>query len=94
MKIAAIALLFLLAAECPAKPSPHPVGDAAPDGCSCALACSNLASLGCQEGVAANCTATCQHVESSRLTELHPTCLSAAKTKAEARACGSVACPE
>lgn len=94
MKLAAAALLALLAAECPAKPSPAPVGDAAPDAGSCAIACSNLASLGCQEGVADNCTSTCEHVETTRLTELHPSCLAAAKTKAEARACSkSVACP-
>lgn len=94
MKIATIALLSLLAAECPAKPSPAPVGDAAPDNGSCAAACSNLRGLGCKEGLADNCVATCEHVEATRLTELHPTCLTRAATKAEARLCGSVSCPE
>lgn len=90
--VAALIIASLAAAECPPMPPPHPVGDAAPDRGSCVLACATLRSLGCREGLAANCVATCDHVESSRLTELHPGCLAAATSKEAARACGSVRC--
>ena len=94
MKLVVVMIVAsLAAAECPPRPAPHPVGDAAPAGGSCVLACASLRSLGCREGVAVNCVATCEHVESSRLTELHVGCLSVASSKEAARACGSVACP-
>ena len=92
MRLAIAVLVASLAAECPPRPAPHPVGDAAPDGGSCVLACATLRALGCREGLAANCVLVCDHAESSRLTELHTGCLARAATKAEARLCGSVAC--
>ena len=60
---------------------------------SCSDACANLAKLGCAEGTTGSCVATCEHTQSSRVTDLKPGCLLAAKTKADARACGSVTCP-
>lgn len=96
-------LLAALAAAvpgCPPSPLQNDSGaDAAPpddlDAASsaCARACRNLAALGCSEGTATSCTATCQHTQTARLVDLHPTCLADAKSKAAARACGSVDCP-
>jgi hypothetical protein len=100
--IAAIALV-----ACPPSPvppdggvdagPPSPEIDAAPPveaGTSpCALACANLAAIGCKEGLAPSCTTACEHAQEARITDLHPACLAAAKTKASARACRSVACP-
>lgn len=94
-----------LAAECP--PSPAPPGpdasDAGPpvardasapvDASSpSATACANLAALGCTEGKAANCAATIDHVLAEHLTTVNVACLSGAKTKAAAHACGFVEC--
>lgn len=94
MRLIAVVLVSALAAECPAKLSPRPVGDAAPDGGSCAAACETLRGLGCPEGRAPNCVEVCNHAEATRLTELHPGCLTAATSKAAVRACGGVACAE
>lgn len=68
--------------------------DAAPDTptSACALACANLASLACAEGKSPACTSTCEKANGT-LTDLHPACLVNARTKADARKCGSVACP-
>ena len=61
----------------------------------CASACANLSALGCPEGNPSggkSCAETCEHTQSTHLTDLKPACLSAARTVADARACGSVAC--
>lgn len=63
-----------------------------PDPMGCRAACTNLATLGCKEGQAPNCAVTCEHANGT-LTDLKPTCLRLAKTKAAARACKSVDCP-
>ena len=100
-------LLFAAAAVLASGPgctTPSPGPDAAPpfdgsipvdagvvDGL-CADACARLRVLGCQEGAPA-CEGTCTHVRATGLTELHPECLAAAATKADARRCGSVTCP-
>ncbi len=94
MKLFVAVLVSTLAAECPTPPTPHPTGDAAPDAGSCLTACSTLRGLGCKEGLADNCVATCDHAQADKLVDLKPTCLTRAATKAEARACGSVSCPE
>lgn len=72
-----------------------PAPDASTDGGSslCALACANLVALGCAEGKAPNCVATCQHTQASPITDLHTACVATKRTKADVRACGSVACP-
>jgi hypothetical protein len=56
-------------------------------------ACANLNALGCPEGAKANCAAVMQTAQEAHLTDLRPSCLAAAKTQDEARACGSVTCP-
>lgn len=71
---------------------PSALDAAPPDPMGCRAACSNLAALGCKEGQAASCAATCEHANGT-LTDLKPTCLRLAKTKAAARACKSVECP-
>jgi hypothetical protein len=58
----------------------------------CQAACANLRALGCREGDAGNCVATCEHANGV-LTDLHPKCLAGARTKAQARDCRSVDCP-
>ena len=60
---------------------------------ACVRACSQLARIGCLEGADVGCVSTCQHAQQSRVTDLHPECLAAAKDKQAARACGSVVCP-
>lgn len=73
----------------PAPPQPDASDSGAP---TCASMCANLSAMGCPEG-AAGCDATCRHVQVTRLTDLPIACLSAARSKPEARACGSLACP-
>jgi hypothetical protein len=62
----------------------------------CAKACANLATLGCPEARRVDggqtCYAVCVHTEETHKFDLKPTCLAAAKTVAEAKACGSVRC--
>lgn len=92
------AVLALVVCGCCAAPPPAPdvgpaplhVSDSGPTGCH--TACVNLAALGCPEG-GASCDLTCVHVVASGLTDLRVDCLTAAKTKEAARACGSVSCP-
>ena len=89
---------MLLGSHC--TPAPTPVTTAAADaGAStdpCTGACANLVALGCAEGSpdgGVSCVATCQHAQATKVTDLKPSCLLSAKSKADARACGSVACP-
>lgn len=58
----------------------------------CNLACTNMAKLGCPEGVNANCVDVCNHAQASGLTNLKPDCLASAATVAAAKACGTVTC--
>lgn len=91
MKLSIIVALLVTLTACPRSPSP-PIPDASDAAASnCAVACANLAALGCREGIDANCAATCQR--SKALTDIKPDCLAAAITKESARACGSVTCP-
>lgn len=83
MRIALLALALTVPA-CP--PSPTPPN---PDGGSCENACTSLAAAGCPEGTDSKCVPTCQHVEAAHLTDLHLSCLSSAKTKDDARKCGT-----
>ncbi len=70
----------------PQPPPPPPVQDA------CSAFCAILTQLGCSEGAQANCASTCRHVIDSGLTDLKISCVSAAKTVAQVKACGSVKC--
>jgi hypothetical protein len=88
---------------CP-KPVPTPATDGSMgiDGTDvvsldgCAKACINLRMIKCPEGDANDggdsCEVTCRHAQASGLTDLKPTCLAMAQTKAEAVACGTVKC--
>jgi hypothetical protein len=98
MRRLSIALL-LLAAACarplPPAPVPPDAADAArasdampPDPTGCTAACANLQRLGCPEGIAANCVATCQH--GLQITNMNTACLAAAGSPDAARACGSL----
>ena len=66
-----------------------PPADDQSGGASCAAACSRLLELGCPEGEGA-CAATCSRA--SELRSLPLACWAAAKTKADAKACGSLRC--
>lgn len=78
-----------------AAPEAGPVDeDASPRESVCARACARLKELGCKEGLAASCVATCERAQAEHLTDLHPDCLAAASTKEAARACKSVRCPD
>ena len=79
------------------------VEDAAPDVVDiankatdfCPAACANLIKLGCPEGLedaGQGCTSVCEHTQSSKLFNMKASCLAAAKTKTEVKACGSVTC--
>lgn len=72
-----------------ASPPPAPADASTPS----AQACANLARLGCAEGQVSNCAATLDHVAATKLTKIDVPCLIAAKSKAGAAKCGSVACP-
>jgi hypothetical protein len=73
-----------------ATPSPTPDPPPGPD--IYGAACANLAAVGCPEGSRDNCAEVMQQAQEAHLTDLHPTCLAAAKTQDAARACGSVRC--
>jgi hypothetical protein len=87
---AVLSLMFL--AGCPPTPTPDPVPQPVPSGSACVRACSNLEALKCPEGLDPSCAEACQKVQDGRLTDLAPECLAAAKTPAEASACGTVTC--
>lgn len=84
--------LDIAMAGCPPTPVPDPGPQPVPVGSACSRACDNLASLECPEGLDSSCAATCQKVQDGRLTDFKPECLAAAKTQAEASACGTVTC--
>lgn len=84
-----IVVLVIALAACSPTPSPvHPdvpVGDAGP---GCEGACSRLAALNCQEGIAPNCARVCQHTVDARLTNLKVGCIASATSVDAVRACG------
>lgn len=97
--IASIALVAsALAAECPPKPAPAPLGDAAPpppqlDASTEALAaCANLADAGCEDGIRANCGVTIDRARSTRIAPIDLVCLTTKHDKADLRGCGA-SCP-
>lgn len=63
---------------------------------SCAKACANLGKLGCPEAATVDggdsCYAVCAHAVTSHKFDFKAACLTAAKSAAEAKACGSVRC--
>ena len=65
-------------------PTPPPVDYSA--------VCAHLSDLGCSEGKAPECAAVFARIQDGRMSDLQPSCLMAAKTPAEVRACTSVAC--
>jgi hypothetical protein len=83
------------AAECPPRPAPHPMGDAAPPlpqgGASAPAlaACANLADAGCEDGLRPNCGVTIDKVVAQRLIPIDVACLTTEHTKAELRKCGA-----
>lgn len=90
-------------AECPQRPPTTddggaPDAPAEPDGVerACGNACAQLAQLGCPEANpnpgGEGCYTVCAKAEASRKFTLKPGCLSAAKTIAAVRACGTVRC--
>ncbi|MCL2779616.1 MAG: hypothetical protein FWD73_16620 [Polyangiaceae bacterium] len=94
--LAGITALSLLACQPAPKQPVQDAGDASVEldaASPAAKACANLRRLGCAEGNDDSCVATIEHVQSARITDLHPDCLAEASTKAEARACRSVVCP-
>ena len=54
--------------------------------------CAHLLDIGCGEGAEPNCATTFQRIDQDRVTNLHLQCLLDAGDRAQARACGSVAC--
>ena len=80
-------LLFaLVLAACATTPTPIPSADYA-------AACSNLAHIGCQDGVPASCPAILEQMVTARLTNVNVACLTSAGNVEVARGCGGVACP-
>ena len=58
----------------------------------CMRACSNLKILGCPEGLDPSCVVVCQEAQTSKITDLRPDQIAKAKSIAEIRKIGSVAC--
>lgn len=86
-------VMILGTSACPTKPQPAPPPPVL-DGGTCASACANLKALGCPEADAdPPCETVCAKVQAFEMTDLRLACLTAARTKAEARACKSVKCP-
>lgn len=83
-------VLLALLAGCGTVPAPTPTPG--PDVTDYPAVCQHLAELGCPEGNAPECAAAFQRFQEGRMTDLAPACLMAAKSPAEARACGSVLC--
>lgn len=86
------AVLMVASAACPPAPKPAPLP--LPDGgVMCAVACENLRTIGCPEAFAdPPCEVVCAKVQAFEMTDLNLACLSAARSKPEARACKSVKC--
>lgn len=84
MRLSLLAI-FALAACHPSPGAASPDADAS---VSCAAACLNLAAMQCPEGDN-GCTNNCLHAEVGGMFDLHPACLAAAKTPANARACSN-----
>lgn len=88
----------------PIAPTPPPVhvdpvfDDSEDDPAYCGPMCSRLAAMGCPEGsenIGDGCTIVCQNVQSSKLANLRPQCVSLAANRAAVRACGpSIKCLE
>jgi len=84
------AIPFACAGACATPPAPTPTPY--PDVTDYSLVCGHLAELGCPEGLAPECAEAFGRVQNGRLGDLQPGCLMGARTKAAARACGSVLC--
>lgn len=80
----------VLAFGCGTTPTPTPTPG--PDVTDYPAVCQHLAELGCAEGAAPECAVAFQRIQEGRISDLQPVCLMAAKSPAEARACGSVLC--
>lgn len=101
MRLVIVSFAFvttLIAAECPPRPAPQPLGDAAPPpaqfdaSVESLAACANLADAGCEDGMRANCGVAIDHARLSRVTPIDLPCLTTQRTKAALRGCGA-ACP-
>ena len=85
------------AAECPPRPGPMPMGDAAPppqaDASAESLAaCANLLDAGCEDGIRPNCGVSIDKARTMRLAPIDVACLTTKRTKPELRRCGA-GCP-
>lgn len=88
------AAVFHVDAGEPIDAQPTDVG-LGPDADEADRVCAQLAALGCPEAFpkTGTCAGTVRKTQAAKLTDLHPACLIAATSKAEARACKSVTCP-
>jgi hypothetical protein len=88
MKLRILGLFALCA--CPPSPAPVPHdADGAPL-VTPESACSQLAALGCTEGLDPHCASVIAHVVDVGLTKLDVACVVGAQSKEAAQACGSV----
>jgi hypothetical protein len=77
----------------PVAEAAPPAAEAAPKPSTpCETACAQLATLGCTEGKAADCVATCTQLVNSHLTPFDPACCYNAKTVAAERKCPRITC--
>ncbi len=75
-------------ADASTTPAPAPTADAT----GCTAACAALVTLQCPEGQDPSCVATCQHVQTAKLTDIKPACIAASTSLSAVHACG-VKCP-
>ncbi len=75
------------------KSGPQPIPTEVDAGTNYGALCAHLADIGCSEGADPGCVDTFTIFQGDRMAQLHPSCLMDASSRAQARACGSVACP-
>lgn len=72
----------------PIPPDPIPLADGGAPTDAYSAACAHLRSLGCREGLAADCPRVMRRADAMHLTLVPLACMQAARTAEDARGCG------
>ncbi|HVP24123.1 MAG TPA: hypothetical protein VMS77_09465 [Conexivisphaerales archaeon] len=87
-----LATFILVLAPCACVHTSPPGPAPTPEPTACEKACTNLAQIGCPEGLHKDCKTDCEAGMGDKITDFHPDCLAKATSQEEARACKSVHC--